>query len=129
MNDAHVGRCDRTANRLSAERSFPEGTGFAYARPHERDAVRRYWSFRISKSMRPLGMPERLVKVGEIEVQLPEFATGETVSMDGNFHSLVVGLGPAIVSIWYADGHLTEREPFLARVGVADLFGDFMAVG
>jgi hypothetical protein len=60
---------------------------------------------------------ERMVQVGSLEILLPDFATGESVVVDEpGLTSLVVVLGPAVLSVWHADGQLDRREPFLARL-------------
>lgn len=63
-----------------------------------------------------IDMAPRLVNVGPLEILLPEFATNESVVVEeSGLTSLVVVLGPAVLTVWHGD-RLDQREPFLARM-------------
>jgi hypothetical protein len=63
------------------------------------------------------GMESRLVNIGPLEILLPEFAMNESVVVeDSGLTSLVVVLGPAVLTVWHGEGRLDDREPFLARI-------------
>jgi hypothetical protein len=62
-------------------------------------------------------MGEHLVDVGPLQVLLPPFATKESVEKEATgLTSLVVVLGPMVLTLWHADDRLDNREPFLARI-------------
>jgi hypothetical protein len=62
-------------------------------------------------------MANHLVRVGPLEVLVPDFGTNESVQQDANgLTSLVVVLGPVVLTLWHADNRLEHKEPFLQQV-------------
>jgi hypothetical protein len=62
-------------------------------------------------------MEQHLVRVGPLEVLLPDFATQESVKQEADgLTSLVVVLGPAVLTLWHADDRLELRDSFLQRL-------------
>jgi hypothetical protein len=55
-----------------------------------------------------------MVRVGALDVLLPDFAVGDSVTSDGKGKStLVVVLGPIVLTVWYAEGRLEHTEQFV----------------
>jgi hypothetical protein len=66
---------------------------------------------------RLLRMEQHLVRVGPLEVLLPDFATEESVKQEADgLTSLVVVLGPAVLTLWHADDRLEHRDAFLQQL-------------